>query len=84
MKRVRENIKAHVLCGESEVHAAYGISPNKLLSMMKEGLKFYNNGRINIFYINDINDFIQKKWKITQLEIKALKQSESSEISATT
>ena len=84
MKRVRNNIEVRVLCGESEVHAAYGISPNKLLKMMREGLKFYNNGRINMFYITDIDDFIREKWKITLPEVKPLKQNESSEICETT
>ena len=72
-KRVRENIKPRILCGSTEVHAAYGISRSKLLSMMKEGLKFYNNGRINIFYIEDIDSFIKENWKIDIPEIKPLK-----------
>ena len=53
-----------VLRGSDEFEAAYGISEKKLSQMRTDGLPCYNDGKIFIYYPDEVNAWIKKNWTL--------------------
>ena len=64
-----EKIAPRVLRGSDEFEAAYGIAETKLSKMRTDGLPCCIDGRMFIYYPDEVDEWIKKNWRVQTVKI---------------
>ena len=73
MARKRNNIPAFCIRGEQEFFEAFGIkSPDKQAEMRSQGMPHYSDGRIYIYFPEEVKAWIRENYKVQEVNIKGL------------
>ena len=65
-----DKIQPRVLRGSDEFEAAYGIAERKLSQMRTDGLPCCLDGKIFIYYCDEVDEWIKKNWRVQTLKLK--------------
>ena len=73
MPRKRTNIPAFCIRGEQEFFEAFGVkSPDKQAEMRSQGMPHYKDGRVTIYFAEEVVAWMKENYKVQKVKVKGL------------